>query len=159
MSQLRVNRITDISGTGSTYAPGHVVQVAYAESITTTTVSSTSFVQVGGSALSATITPRFANSRILITLNIGLYTSSLVTGFLSIFRNNTTNIATSGYYAYQAGEFNYGTMQFLDSPNTTSPVTYSAYMRNFNPGMAFTVNYVDGGGQNRSTITVMEIAQ
>jgi hypothetical protein len=138
---------------------GTVLQVGYGESITTTTVSSTSFVQVGGSALSTTITPRFANSKMLITLNVGLYTSSLVTGYLAIFRNNTTNIATSGYYAYQAGEFNYGTMQFLDSPNTTSPVTYSAYMRNFNSGQAFVVNYVDSGGQNRSSITVMEIAQ
>jgi hypothetical protein len=116
-------------------------------------------VQVGGSALSATITPKVTNSRILVTLNVGLYTPSNVTGYLSIFRNNTTNIATSGYYAYQASEFNYGTMQFLDSPNTTSPVTYSAYMRNHVSGQSFTVNYNDSGGQIRSSITVMEIAQ
>jgi hypothetical protein len=157
---LTVNsNIVTVPSGHTLYAPGHVIQVGYGESTNTTTVSTTSFVQIGGSALSATITPKFTNSKILVTLNVGYYSSSSVTGYLSIFRNNTTNIATSGYYAYQAGEFNYGTMQFLDSPNTTSPVTYSAYMRNHVSGQAFTVNYNDGGGQVRSSITVMEIAQ
>jgi hypothetical protein len=93
-------------------------------------------------------------------MNIGIYVSpNNVAGYLALYRNNSTNLVTNGYYAYQAGEFNYSTFTFMDTPNTTSATTYSPFARINTSGQVFDVNYSDAGGQVRSTITVMEIAQ
>jgi hypothetical protein len=68
MSQLRVNTITNAGGTGSTYAPGHVVQVLQAIKTNVFTTSSSSYVDIPG--LTITITPKSVNSKFLLTANI-----------------------------------------------------------------------------------------
>lgn len=141
-----------------TYAPGAIVQVAYGESTTATAVATTSLVQIGGSALTATITPKFSNSKILVVANVGYYSPSQVSAKLSIYRG-ATMIAEDGYYVYQGAEFNYGMMMAYDSPTTTSATTYSLYARNAIATTSWTVNYSDSGGTVRSTIAVYEVAQ
>lgn len=155
---LLVNNNKIIVPSGHTlYAPGHVIQTVSASSTTSTTLTATSYTQVGGSALSLTITPKSISSGIYIQANIGFYSPSQVNGYMSIYRNNSVNVAEAGYYGYQAGEFNYGAFSVVDYPATTSPVTYNIYAKNGNT-VTWYVNYVDGGGQVRSTITAMEIA-
>jgi hypothetical protein len=67
MSQLRVSSVTDLSGTGSVYTPGHVVQVQTVRSDSRTTISSnnsgngTTITQ-----LNLSITPKFANSKLIM---------------------------------------------------------------------------------------------
>lgn len=152
------NLITVPSG-HTLYAPGHVIQAVTSSSITATAIATTSWTQVGGSALTVTITPKLASSKILILANVGLYSPNGGNGYLGIYRGGgAVQIAEYGYYQYQAGEFNYGAVSILDSPNTTSPTLYSVYARGGSTA-SFTVNYVDGGGQVRSTITALEIAQ
>ena len=152
------NKIT-VSPGHTLYAPGHVVQVVTSSSTTTTSVASTSWVQIGGSALTVTITPKFANSQILILCNVGLYSPNGGNGFVGLFRGGgATNLGEAGYYQYQAGEFNYGSFTITDYPNTTTPTLYSLYGRGGSTS-AWSVNYVDGGGQVRSSITAFEVAQ
>lgn len=167
MSQLSIGQLKGLTVNNNTitvpsghtlYAPGHVVQVATSTSITSTSIATTSYTQVGGSALTVSITPKSINSKIIIFANIGYYSPAAINGYLSIFRNGTVNIGESGYYAYQAGEFNYGSLTLSDVPATTSQLTYSVYAKGGSTAL-WHVNYADGGGQVRSTITAMEIAQ
>ena len=138
---------------------GTVLQVVSSTSATTTTIATTSWTQVGGANLSLTITPKFSTSKILILANVGLYSPNGGNGYLGIYRGGgAIQIAEYGYYQYQAGEFNYGAVSILDSPNTTSPTIYSIYARGGSTS-SWTINYSDGGGQVRSTITAFEIAQ
>lgn len=152
------NNIVRVPSGHTLYAPGHVVQVASSSSTTSTAIATTSYVQAGGSALTVTLTPKSTSSKVFVTANVGYYAPTANNGYIAIYRNNSINIAEAGYYVYQAGEFNYGTISFLDSPATTNAVTYSIYARG-GTTVQWTINYVDGGGQVRSTITAMEIAQ
>lgn len=151
--------VATINNAGNILIPGSVVQVVHSASTTATTVATTSYTQVGGSNLSVTITPKFANSRILIMANVGYYSPAGISGYMAIFRGGgAVNLAEHGYYGYQAGEFNYGAISVYDTPNTTSPTIYSIYARGGST-TGWTVNYSDGGGTVRSTITAFEIAQ
>lgn len=140
-------------------AYGTVLQVVSSSSVTQTTVATTSWTQVGGANLVINITPRFTTSKILVMANVGLYSPNGNNGYLGIYRNNgAVQLAEYGYYQYQAGEFNYGAVSILDSPNTTAATTYSIYARGGGT-TAWQINYGDSGGQVRSTITAFEIAQ
>jgi hypothetical protein len=175
MSQLRVNTITDAGGTGSTYAPGHVVQVVSVSKTNTFSGSSTTFTDV--TDLSATITPKFANSKILVSYYVvtgnsnssgyGTHTR-LVRDSTPVFIGDqiggsriraTTDSRTSSNY--EPVGF---TPIFLDSPSTTSAITYKVQLR----ASSGTTGYVgrvgdDPDNQNTavtpSSITLMEIAQ
>jgi hypothetical protein len=130
--------------------------------------------------LSATITPKFINSDILITVHVGLGSNggNSFDGGLGLFRNNIeyqfANYPTLGgrlntflpFIDRNQSLYEMTTVSnsYLDSPATTSAVTYDirAYQTNTNP------HYINrtgadsvGLGDNRmiSTITLMEIAQ
>lgn len=144
---------------GNFYSPGSVLQVVSSSSITGTVIATTSWTQVGGSNLTVTITPKFATSKILIMADVGYYAPNGGNGYLGIYRGGgAVQVAEYGYYQYQTGEFNYGSVSILDSPNTTSSTLYSVYARGGSTS-SWTINYADGGGQVRSTITAFEIAQ
>lgn len=130
-------------------------QVVNSSSTTQTNVASTSYIQVGGSALTVTITPQQAANKVLVTVNLACYSPTQSNGFMAIYRGGTL-ISEYGYYQYQAGEFNYGTVSFLDSPATTSATTYSVYAK-APSSVTWYINYSDGGGTNKSSITAMEI--
>jgi hypothetical protein len=163
MSQLRVNTITDAGGTGSTYAPGHVVQVVNGSYSVGVSTGGGAWVDTG---LSAIITPKFASSKILITVQqagcgkIGADT----TINLKLVRNSSdvTYFATAGAWTGTAATnlgFTMGTTH-LDSPSTTSPVTYKTQFNAFSPNIGTVhVQHSVGAGWPTSTITLMEIAQ
>lgn len=168
MSELSVGQLKGLTVNSNTisipsghklYAPGHVVQLVTSSSTTATTIATTSWTQVGGSALTISITPKFVTSKIFVIVNLGLYSPNGGNGYVGLFRNSgAVNLGEAGYYQYQAGEFNYGSFTILDSPNTTSPTTYSVYARGGSTS-SWTINYVDGGGQVRSSITAFEVLQ
>jgi hypothetical protein len=173
MSQLRVNTITDAGGTGSTYAPGHVVQVVQ-------TLKSDQFVAgvaAGGiltvTGLSATITPKSANSKILVSYDIS---GSAVNGFSVILRRGGTPISlgdtlgsrtrvTSGGLSVANRRIATANAMILDSPNTTSAVTYDIQIHNVDSGgVTMYINLSDSdindatGARAASRITLMEVA-
>lgn len=135
MSTLRVNNMTNVGGTGSTYASGHVVQVvqAYKRDVFALSVINT-WTDVPG--LSVSISPKSSLSKILITaMGYANGASGLVTATVRLVDGEGNVIGGSiveGSRSSGIGSFPTSTtdnnsafvMQFLDSPNTTSLKTY-----------------------------------
>ena len=132
-----------------------VVNATYSTQVTNSTQTN------ADSGLTATITPKFATSKILCIVNMaGLFNGG--TGSLGIqlqlIRGSTniiqfaryTNYASSGNLFTQAGT------NYLDSPATTSATTYKVQFCK-SDGTAGTVSVQQNG--DSSTITLMEIAQ
>jgi hypothetical protein len=140
---------------------GTVLQVVTGTTTTQVNSTSGSFVTTG---LSASITPKFASSKILVTAQTtGLTPNNSTVGVWSLFRGTVadTNIGngTSGMiwiYATAATELR-GTVacSALDSPNTTSPQVYTLGFRS--NGSGGTIQSQPAAAQ--ATITLMEIAQ
>jgi len=135
---------------------GKVLQVVSATYGTQESTSSTSFV---ATSLTASITPASTSNKVLIMVS-GTETASnnLSHCITTIYRDGTTNLGDSSYgisYAYSgAGSAHSGiSMNYLDSPSTTSSTEYKMYFR----GSAAHAQYVQNAGA-LSTIILMEIA-
>lgn len=174
--QINVNKIAARSGNTITVesgdvlqAPGHVLQVIQGGRTTRTTVSAQSFTDVG---VSASITPISTTSKILVTVS-GMLSNSANNGYyslLKLFRGSTEigsgtgGSETNSFVAHLMAE-NYGTngfsQQHLDSPSSTSAITYTLKMA----AQLNSVAAIGGRGDNNNahavptTITLMEIAQ
>lgn len=133
---------------------GQVLQVVNATTSTNSSTTSTSFVATN---LTATITPKFSNSKILVIVNGVGWCGLTAYAYYTIARGTT--VLSSGSSGLSAIYNNDGatpiSMSFLDSPSTTSPVSYSAYFKRGASGTAFFVEGTNGTG----VITLMEIAQ
>jgi hypothetical protein len=131
-------------------APGSVIQVVNAAQTTSFSTTSGTFTNIG---LSASITPTSATSKIFVIAGAIMNTqSSNLSLLLTIFRDSTDLGVRSGQYAAAAGWVATTVPCFyLDSPATTSSVTYSIRAR-VSAG-AGTISSADP-----STITLMEIA-
>ena len=129
----------DNSGLSSTAAidtsklgTGAVLQVVQSTYATTSTFNSTGPVDLG---LSASITPKSSSSKILVLLSIPTYSSTgsgdvymrfyIVRGSTTISSTAYQGVGSSSTAAYHMFSFNY-----LDSPGTTSAVTYQIQMCN-----------------------------
>ena len=167
-SELRVDRIVPVDGVPNN-GGGGVVQIVQASTDTQVALTASTYTDIG---LSATITPRFSTSKILMMVSlsaVGSHTSALYVGVRYV-RDSTTIFTPA---SNSTGPYEFGTQipsgtrywysriappQFLDSPNTTSAVTYKSQARMYNGGtMTFHYNTstVDKGS---SYITLMEIS-
>lgn len=148
--------ISKIEAASIGYA-GAVLQVVQVVNSTTYSSSSTSYVTPTN--MSATITPRFSTSKILVIAKLSCSGSlvNIITLSSQLVRNSTAldGPATSSTsdYAFVNERF----INYLDSPATTSATTYSIQVKG--DGAAWKVNQ-SGNGTNatQSTITLMEIA-
>jgi hypothetical protein len=106
---------------------GKVLQVVTATDSTERTTTSTSFA-TGSNTLSVSITPSSASNKIFLIVTTSGY--AVVSGRYTIFRD-ATNIGNgnSGLSQIEGG---YGSvnMSILDSPSTTSAITYQVQFRN-----------------------------
>jgi len=158
-----------ISGVSATQQySGRVLQVLQVVDSTATSFTSTTFATMGG--MSATITPTSTSSKILIILNLqGQNRTAGLGEDLGILRNGS-NCYTQNHYSLIAaavannpdnnGQGGMAPVIYLDSPASSSAVTYTFQMRHRtgNSG-TFSVNYALGAtGAVYSTITLMEIA-
>jgi hypothetical protein len=155
MSKIYVDEIAGIASADTVAIPGHVIQVVQVDTTTQVTTTSSTFVTTGHSL---TITPSSTNSKIYIVGAGPVYNgSSGAGGQTTIYRGSTNiNAATHGMgYLYTAGgdEGCSAIACKLDSPNTTSAVTYTMYFRQVGGG---TFYYSVNAGM--STLTAMEIA-
>ena len=178
MSTLFVNNLNTASGStitvptgkklivtdeGALTAPGMILQTVRSEYRTYTTITSTSYVATG---LTGTITPKFSNSKILITLLVnGLFnTGSAKFVSLSLYKASSSIavLDTSVGYNTSGDEISYGIhsncYQHEDSPSTTSATTYTLYWKT-SANTAGINNYNALNGDSLSTITLQEIAQ
>ena len=138
---------------------GSVLQVVSFSNGTQLATSSASWV---ATSLTASITPLFSTSKILIMALGGTVDNNPGTNsqcYLSIFRNSATNLGNANYgivETYTSGSTRIqvnGTLGYLDSPATTSATTYTVYMKT---NAAATCYYnVDG---TISTIVLQEIS-
>ena len=170
MSELSVGQLRGLTVNNNTitvpsghnlYAPGHVVQVVSVPLTTQFSTSSTSFVDTG---LSATITPRFNTSRIFVSVfqqGFAQYTSGNNEFLGSLVRNSTTLGVTKVQINIAAQISFPNNWQFLDSPATTSAITYKTQVstQGTHGGNTIFLQWPYGSGSVTSTITLMEIAQ
>jgi len=135
---------------------GKVLQVITATDETLRSTTSTSFV-TASNTLSVDITPSATSSKIFITTDFssGASTNNQV-GQFTIYRD-TTNLGNAEgmvkFASYVGGDnyFPIG-MNYLDSPSSTSELTYQVYMK-VNTGTSY-INY----GAMKCSITAFEIA-
>jgi hypothetical protein len=143
---------------------GSVIQVVSFSGTPSTTTTSSSFVSTG---LTASITPKFSTSKILVLISAGCYCSRIgsVTDFgmsFAIYRNSTQVFAdTNPYNGFYISTVSSGVIDnfrahiptnYLDSPATTSSTAYTLYIN------AYQGNANIGQSGVVSTITLMEIA-
>lgn len=151
--------------TGSAWAAlggggGKVLQVIQTVTSTSLTTTSTSFVDVTN--LTATITPSANTSKIyaMITMNTNIARAADISRFkLRLVRASTTVHTTdwNGFFinanTQSVSLQDQAAMNFLDSPATTSATTYKMQVAVENAGDTFKSNSDSGS----STITLMEI--
>ena len=135
---------------------GKVLQVISASDSTQRTTTSTSFV-TASNTLAANITPSATSSKVLILVNSTCYNSASGYTYYTIFRDST-NVASNSsvneltaQYGISGTNISPLSIKFLDSPNTTSQITYQAYMKVQNSTGYFNVN------GNTGSIILMEI--
>lgn len=149
--------LTSAGVPASAMPAGSVIQVVNHRNSSLNSTTSSSFVATNSTA---TITPTSATSKILIITNAPLYMNT-DNGhvYVTIYRNSTNlNPANNELQLFSAGtasagRWTNGSMSFLDSPATTSAVTYTVYLRSGGTG---TAHYDANGGM--AVITLMEIA-
>mgnify|MGYP000615949232 CR=1 FL=1 len=132
-SQLRVDKILPVDG-APTGGGGGVVQVQMGVTATQSTTTSGSF---DATALSASITPKFNTSKIFVMVTLGFVSSDggisvgfrLLRGSTLIGNASDTTLQSGFTNIYVGGHSDDKYLQsvafnFLDSPATTSTVTY-----------------------------------
>jgi hypothetical protein len=136
---------------------GQILQVVNAVYSTSTSTSG-GFTDLG---LSATITPKFSTSKILILASInGVYKNGANSSIgLNVCRgaSEIVRFADNGlsYNGTSAANQTAGSVSYVDSPATTSATTYKVQFKNgAGTGTSVTIN----DGNVSSTLVLMEIA-
>tara|TARA_R100000654_G_scaffold74475_1_gene108953 strand:- start:105 stop:617 length:513 start_codon:yes stop_codon:yes gene_type:complete len=170
MSTLFVDNLKPNLNTGINI-PGHIIQVVDSGPFTTTiTVQNTTFADT---TLQATISPKFATSKILITATQDVQvwnTSNYATGRWRIMRNIDGGSFTAIYQDFSSSNgnvfaYDYGgsginiympiSYTMTDSPSTTSACTYKTQIAQGSNGG----NRVVANNASPSRIILMEVGQ
>ena len=172
-SHLRVDKILPVDG-APTGGGGGIIQVVSTTKTDTFVTTSTSFVDITG--LSVSITPKFSTSKILVTYHTNAsMEDDGYRGGLRLMRDSTAIFVgdsagsrpqLSNHLVEATGtqqQFSYSG-QTLDSPATTSAVTYKVQAISLDSGRQININksYGDSddalNGRTASSITVMEVS-
>jgi hypothetical protein len=129
MSTLRVDSIQDTAGADN---QGKILQVVgNTAAVARFQATVTAFTDTG---FSVSITPKFANSKILIDFSGIVYATGHYV-YLDIYRNGTTSLSgdttngLSSSICYYTSYWQSASMFWIDSPNTTSAVTYDIFAK------------------------------
>lgn len=176
MSTLRVNNVTNAGGTGPTYAPGHAIQTVQFNYKAKQAFTVNDYTASG---VTATITPKSATSKILVTVVVHLGVHGGSEGVHGrLYRNGVNIDDTLGDAAstrdrvwfhcgalYAVNEIQAVTAVYLDSPATVAATTYTVYVRGYSSSYPFNINASEADSDNFynsrpvSSITLTEIAQ
>jgi len=171
------NALPAISGANLTgVSAGKILQVVQTVKTDQFSSNSTSFVDITG--LTVAITPASSSNKVFIFLSTYLGASHSDRGIpLNLYRgstlltqgdaNGSMTRASGGIHtvhgtSQQNATYN-STMMFLDSPSTTSSVTYRTCVNAEGNGLTVAINRSDGDSNNNetfrvcSTITAFEI--
>ena len=152
MSTLSVDTITEQTTGGGVKIAGHVIQVVQGTFSTQTDSTNNGAVATG---LSVNITPKYNNSKILVKYSLPLRNGVNSNNYiLAYLYRDSSSIGTTGIIkADGSAKTSHVSAEVLDSPATTSQITYAAYV---NP-RGYTTQWC--GASTLATITAMEIAQ
>jgi len=171
-SELRVDKIIPTTGV-PTGGGGGIVQVKYAIKNDTQSIASQGspynwVVDISG--LSLSITPKFSTSKFLVQMHIGCHgTTGNAANTFRIYRGSTditltaanTDSRMGGTVFYNSNNTAMGlpvSMNVLDSPATTSAITYK--VTGFTNTGTLWINRLPGDStwNTISTLTVMEVS-
>ena len=152
-SQLRVDKIVPVDGV-PTGGGGGIIQVVQTVKQDQFTTSSTSYVDVTG--MSATITPKFSTSKILVMVMTTVQQNGSRTRF--DIHNSTSggriSGSTNGMQGAEGTSINLPChMSFLHSPATTSATTYKLQMLNTGGSTSYF-----NASTHTGTMTLMEVS-
>ena len=160
MSKLFVDDIVEktsghgVQIAGLVPAAGSVAQVVSNFITTDFNTTSTSFVSSG---LSASITPSSTSSKVFVIVSVPSWYIGSDNAYATVLRGST-NIGNGDYglmMVYNSANYAPSTTQVMDSPSSTSSLTYTVHVRSVGGGTTY-VSYPTYG---HFTITLMEIAQ
>ena len=182
-SELRVDKIIPTTG-APTNGGGGIVQVVAVTKTNAESLTSNNTEQLIP-GMQATITPKFNTSKILVQVVLHASTGSSFAGHYAVLKRNSTSIcigdtgnagqsrvtlslqSPNHYSDNNSGLYGPGQscINFLDSPATTSAVTYGLYHADASSG-ATNALYINRGAGNdqsyynrtASTITLMEVS-
>tara|TARA_B100001989_G_C24201550_1_gene298650 strand:- start:37 stop:567 length:531 start_codon:yes stop_codon:yes gene_type:complete len=175
MSELRTNRIIPRDGL-STNCYGGIIQVK--QSVLTTSSAIATGHNFTDSGLAVTITPTRSDSRILVMSDITTGLSNGYGGCLRLLRGSThiykgdadgsRPIVTKWFCDHKSATETYSTyfphFQFIDTPSTTSAVTYKIQLAAYSTVVVYVnrshshQNASEYDGCQASSITAMELS-
>jgi len=182
MSELRTNKIYPRDGRPSGASGGGIIQVvSITKTDTESLTSDATPALIPG--MVATITPQSASNKILVMVTLSALVGASYGGQYAVLRRGSTDIAVGdaagsrnrASISLQAplfydsnGSNNYGpgqaSINHLDSPGTTSAVTYGLYHADPNGSNALYINRSSNDSDSNlynevtSSITLMEIS-
>jgi hypothetical protein len=106
--------------------------------------------------VTATITPQSTSSKILVVYSMDMFTSAGGTSVsIRLMRNATQlDLIVDMCFGSNSGNLNHSTATYLDSPATTSALTYKTQ---FSRGVGAGTAYVQPNN-NRSSILLLEVS-
>lgn len=159
--------------TGNVNIPGHVVQAQSTFYNTEQTITTTTYTDV----MSVNITPTSTSSKVLVIVHLQCNKQNNHSGLAKVLRDSTAiggglgggSLDANVWFTFrEANQYHIQscTGQFLDSPSTTSQITYKVQVATTGSSYPAYINRTREGGNsyryvsnNGSSITVMEIAQ
>ena len=175
-SKLRVDSILPVDG-APTNGGGGIIQIVHVNTSTHTYDTSTSYVDL--TDVTATITPKFSSSKVLIQCTLAVSKENNHSFLGRIVRNGSVITGSGGgaesghgnqidgvwwnirTTTYSPNPF---TVSYLDSPSSTSAITYKAQGKTTNSTYPFAINRtVSSNDQEYATpafsmITLMEVS-
>jgi len=163
--QLNGSDVLTIDSSGNVTAPnklistGHVLQVVQGSTNTQVNTTSTSYVST---SLTASITPSSTTSKILVNVSSSTIITNTAKIVYSTIYRGATNLGggnqsalnlTRPDNAANAWQWVPLTMNYLDSPSTTSSTTYTLYFKVQTGGSGYVCH-----PDMLSTITLIEVA-
>ena len=177
-NSLTIDSSGNLSASANVHYSGGVIQLVSTTTSDTPTLASVNFLEF--TALSTSITPKFSSSKIFVSINICVgNTNDDNYNQFRLKRNDTeiglglsgqggsaqATFSNNGPYTHATYEIHSSSYSTLDSPSTTSQVTYKLFARAMSTTtrtMLFNrPNNVDDTNRSTttSTMTLMEIAQ
>ena len=175
-SKLRVDSILPVDG-APTNGGGGIIQIVHVNTSDHTYSTSTSYTDITG--VTATITPKFNTSKILIQCTLAVSKSNSYTFLGRILRNGSVITGSGGvaeadhgnqidgaWWSVRNTTYNASpyTVSYLDSPASTSALTYKAQGQTQNSSAPFAINRTVSSDNESfaspafSMITLMEVS-
>ena len=168
-SELRVDKIVPTAGV-PTGGGGGIIQVVHEKRTTPLSTTSQTYIDF----MTATITPKFSTSKILICFGLSAGTNGDINHLYAIIHRDSTEIGSATDTGSRTGAsvvYNtltqqqmFGGSQHLDSPATTSSITYRIKVKTSNAQTAYfgrsarDNNAAAYDGRSSSFLTLMEIS-